>query len=123
MTEKPDEGEEIEPAEVVARKRNVEQAERDIELAELAALIEQEPFRDYVWRLLERLNVYSSQFDRNAIDMARRCAWKDAGVMIINDLIEANPRGYVLLMEKAHRQQHEEADARRRAAIRKPKRP
>jgi IS5 family transposase len=101
----------------VARKRLVEEIEADNEVAALAGLLQSEPFRDYLWKVITRCGVLNDSWDANYGRMSYKEGQQSIGRQLIADINAADPQAWLSMQLKAGQQAQQDAKvgARQRA--------
>lgn len=91
----------------VQKNRLLEQMDRDGEIAQLKALLQDEPMRDFLWRILAKCHIYESTYQRNFGDMALMEGQRQIGLWLLSLVCEADPLAEIAMKQKANRQAHE----------------
>jgi len=108
MSEELDPLEEREQREIeVKDKRLREEMDRDQEGANLAALLENEAFRDYLWATIAKCNTLAEAWDPNYGKVSYNCGRQSVGRMLIADINLANPKAWLEMQLKAVRLAHQ----------------
>src|SRR5579859_2913087 len=104
MTDEPEnpEAHDFEEAqEAVKLERTLEALDREGEVAQLRALLQQEDVRDLMWRLLERCSVYASVYSKSFGDMALAEGRRQIGLWLLSEICEADPAAEMRMRQKA----------------------
>lgn len=114
----PDPLEEREDAEVrLQQKRIVEQIDEENEVTQLAALLESDAVRDYLWRVVSRCGILTEGFDNNFGRTGYNLGRHSVGRMIIADISVANPKAWLEMQLKAGEQAQKQARETVRARL------
>jgi hypothetical protein len=89
--------------EEIGRKRTDEAIERLNEVAKIQWLMEQEVFRDFMWRVLTHCRVFASVFDNNYGRMSLMEGSRNVGLWLLKELGEASPDQLFAMQQKATR--------------------
>lgn len=118
----------IEDDEGPSREEQVRQAQllealdREGEVAQLAALLSQEPVRDLLWRVLSRCHIFGSTYSRVFGDMAHAEGQRNIGLWLLSEIGGADPAALMEMQLKANRlAQVQAAGERKKAARRAPR--
>ena len=84
-------------AEVLSKKSAYKLKQED-ETHQLYELLEDYKFRAFLWRVLEKCNIYSSA-PITGID--RFEGQRDVGLKILDEIFTANPEGYTIMRSEA----------------------
>jgi hypothetical protein len=114
-----DERDEDEQRGEIERKRLEEGVSRLNEVEQVKWLMEKQPFRDFIWRVLARCNVFASVWDQNYGRMSLMEGQRNIGLWLLKELAEASPDQFLAMQQKANRAAGEEARESREAAARK----
>lgn len=103
----------------VQKTRLLEEMDRDGEIAQLNALLQDEPMRDFLWRVLGHCHIFQSTYQKNFGDMALLEGKRQIGLWLLNEICEADPQAEIAMKQKANRQafeasQKQAANRRRR---------
>ena len=107
----------------VREKQLLDVMDRDGEIAALAALLEAEPFRDFLWRVLERCAVFSEAFDANFGKTGYMLGRQSIGRWLLVELAEANPEKVLEMQLKANHAIRARAREQSVKAVRRARRP
>lgn len=103
----------------VAIKREDEALQRLTEVAQLKDMLELEPLRDFLWRLLGRCHAFASTWDANYGKMSFAEGERNIGLWLLHEISEANPDALLAMQTKANRQASENARQQREAAVKR----
>lgn len=98
----------------------LEALDREGEVAQLTALLQQEGVRDLLWRVLGYCHLYGSVYNKNFGDMALAEGRRQVGLWLLNEICEADPSAEMLMRRKAIELAHLEAQRRARRRGRGP---
>lgn len=101
-------------ADEVQLARVLEELDREGEVKQLAALLQQEGVRDLLWRVLEKCRVYAAVYNRNFGDMALEEGKRQIGLWLLNEICEADPAAEMRMRHKAVQLAHLAAQKSRR---------
>jgi hypothetical protein len=87
--------------EEVNRKRTDEAVERLNDVAKLQWLMEQETFRDFMWRLLTRCHIFASIWEQNYGRMSLLEGERNVGLWLLKEIGEASPDQLFAMQQKA----------------------
>lgn len=112
-----DDRDEEEQQDEIDKKRTEEGVGRLNEVEQVKWLMQHEPFRDFMWRVLGKCNVFSSIWDSNYGRMSLMEGQRNIGLWLLKELAEASPGQLLAMQEKANRALSEEKrDSREKAA-------
>lgn len=103
----------------IAAARVLEALDRDGEVAQLTAILQQEAVRDFLWRLLVQAAVFGSTYNRNYGDMAFSEGKRANGLWLLSEIAEADPEALLAMQTKANRLNSESKRQERKKAARK----
>jgi hypothetical protein len=103
----------------VAEKRLVEALDREGEIHQLAALLQNEGLRDFLWRVLEKCGIYSEPFDASYGKTGYNLGRGSVGRWLLIEIAEADPDAMVRMQLKSNRLAKQKADERRRESLRR----
>ena len=98
----------------VKEKRLLEAMDRDGELLQLKTLLDQEPVRDLLWRVLNKCRVFQSTYNKNFGDMAFSEGQRNIGLWLLSEICEADPRAEIAMKQKANQLAHAAAQKQTR---------
>lgn len=84
-----------------AAARLLETMERDVQVAQLREMLQDERLRDFLWRVLGWCNIYSTTYQKNFGDMALLEGKRQLGLKLLNEICEASPDAEMLMRQKA----------------------
>jgi hypothetical protein len=91
----------------VQEHRLLEEMDRDGEIAQLNKLLQDEGFRDFMWRVLSRCNIYQTTYQKNFGDMALMEGMRQIGLWLLKEICEADPQAQIVMQQKSNRLAHE----------------
>jgi len=74
--------------------------DRDQELLELKALMEQEQFRRFILRIMGETGLGSSGFDADPLEHARKAGRRQVGHWVADEVKEATKNGYLKMIKE-----------------------
>lgn len=89
---------------------------RELELSDLAVVLNSPEGRRVMWRLLGYCRVFAEVFADNPTQMAFNCGGRNVGLFLMNEITATDETAYFLMMREAHereRRQGDEAEALR----------
>lgn len=96
---------------------------REKELAVLRDLLQHEPLRDFLWRILAQCRVYGSVYNRNFGDFALAEGGRQIGLWLLSEICEADPTAEMAMRQKslaiAHAQAREDREKKLQRGRRK----
>jgi hypothetical protein len=92
---------------LLVKARAREGLERDNELNDLRDILIDERVRDFLWRMLAKAGMFRTHFNANAAIMGHNTGLADMGTAILNEILEANPEAWIVMQQRAYRQQIE----------------
>lgn len=101
-------------ADQVRLARVLEALDRGGEVQQLTALLQQEPVRDVLWRILEKCRIYASVYNRNFGDMALEEGKRQIGLWLLSEICEADPTAEMKMRRKAVEVAHQASQKARR---------
>ena len=104
-------------AELERRRAETEIQEENDDGA-LAALLERQDVRDYLWRIIARCNTLAEGFDPNFGKTGYNLGRQSVGRMIITDIAQVNPQAWLQMQLRAGERQAAEHAERRRKRLR-----
>lgn len=90
----------------VQQTRLLEEMDRDGELGQLGTLLQDEAFRDFLWRVLSKCHIYQSTYQKNFGDMALLEGKRQIGLWLLSEVCEADPGAELAMKDKANRLAH-----------------
>lgn len=91
----------------VQKNRLLEEMDRDGEIAQLNALLQDEGMRDFLWRVLGHCHIFQSTYQKNFGDMALLEGNRQIGLWLLSEICEADPTAEIAMKQKANRLAHE----------------
>lgn len=104
----------------VQKNRVLEEMDRDGEIAQLNALLQDEGTRDFLWRVLGHCHIFQSTYQKNFGDMALLEGKRQIGLWLLNEICEADPLAEIAMKAKANQLAH--AASQKQAANRRRRR-
>jgi hypothetical protein len=101
-----------EAAQEVQVSRVLEALDRQGEIVQLAALLQQEDVRDLLWRLLSHCHLYGSVYNKSFGDMALAEGKRQVGLWLLSEICEADPSAEMKMRQKAISLAHQQAQQR-----------
>lgn len=102
------------PEEQQVRERQLLEVLEDEKRVEaLRGLLQQEPVRDLLWRVLSRCHMYESIFKTNFGEMCRLEGERNLGLWLLSEIAEADPGAEMLMRQKAIAVAHARAEQER----------
>lgn len=92
----------LRPPDPAAQAKAIADAEfaRKVELDDFKWLLGHLQGRRVLTRLMERTGVYRSSFNANALSMAMHEGERNIGLILVADMLEADPMGFVKLLKE-----------------------
>lgn len=107
MTDENPEALDLEAAhEEVRKHRLLEALDRKGEIGQLALLLQQEPVRDVLWRILSKCGIYNTTYNKNFGDMALAEGKRQIGLWLLSEICEADAQAEMLMRRKAVELEH-----------------
>lgn len=115
MSRKKSEIEQTETEVLVDKARASEGIVRARELEELRHVLVDERLRDFLWRLLERSQMFSEQFNPNFGITGHNCGRAALGKWVLSEITEADYNAWLLMQQRHYQRQQEQKMIEERA--------
>lgn len=97
--------------EAQVKKRDEEfKSRKKIESLELRKLLEQKPFRDFMWRLLEHTKTFNTIWEQSA-RIHYNAGQQDIGHFLMGEIIESNEEALFQMMRENKEKKEEKQNA------------
>ena len=94
----------------VGRRKKKHQIRRERELDEIRQLLNVPWGRGFLSRMLDSAYVFRTISDDDAMAMSRKSGRRDLGLELIRDVTEADPNGYLKLIQERVRRESDGGD-------------